>query len=74
MAVQVVFRNDGKIDGAGGGCLLGVVHHASFHFSESKLELDEVRVDDELDNAKVNVPGVEGEFTVAGVKQHPRHP
>ena len=46
---------------------MGVVCHGAFHFPESKVELDKVVVEDELDNAKVNMAGVEGEFTVAGV-------
>ena len=62
MTVQVVFRDGGEVDGAGGGCFVGVVCHAA-----SKVELDEVGVEDEPNNAKVNIAGLEGEFTVAGV-------
>ena len=65
MAVQVVFRDGGEVDGAGNGCFVGIVCHAGFHFSESKVELDEVGVEDKLDKAKVDIPGVEGEFMVA---------
>ena len=46
---------------------MGVVCHAGFHLSESKVELDEVGVEDELDKAKIDIAGVEGEITVAGV-------
>ena len=46
---------------------MGVVCHAGFHFSESKVELDKVGLEDELDKDKVNITGIEGEFTVAGV-------
>ena len=67
MAVQVVFRDGGEVDGAGGGCFVSVVCHAGFHISESKVELDEVVVKDELDKAMINIAGVDGEFTVAGV-------
>ena len=44
-----------------------MVCQASFHFSESKVELDEVGVKDELDKAKVDIAGVGGKFMVAGV-------
>ena len=67
MAVQIVFRDGGEVDGTGGGCFVGVVCHGAFHFSESKVELDKVVVEDKLDKAKVNIAGVEGELTVAGV-------
>ena len=65
--VHVAFGDGGEVDRAGGGCFVGVVCHAGFHFSESKAELDEVGVEDELAKAKVNIAGVEGEFRVAGV-------
>ena len=41
--MQVVFRDGEEVDGAGGGCLVGVVCHGGFHLPESKVELDEVR-------------------------------
>ena len=44
-----------------------MVCQASFHFSESKVELDEVGVKDELDKAKVDIAGIGGKFMVAGV-------
>ena len=67
MAVQVVLRDGGEVDGAGGGCFVGVVCHVGFHFSESKVELDKVGVEDELDKAKVDIATVKGQFTVARV-------
>ena len=67
MAVHVEFRDGGEVDGAGNSCFVGVVRHASFQFPESEVELDKVGVEDELDKAKVDIPGVEGEFTVAEV-------
>ena len=67
MAVQLVFKDGGEVDGAGGGCFVGVVCHAAFHFLKSNVELDEVGVEEELDKAKVNMVRVEGEFRVAGV-------
>jgi hypothetical protein len=36
--------------------------------AEYEVELDGVGVEDELGKAKTNIAGVEGEFTVAGVK------
>ena len=67
MVVRSVFRDGGEVDGAGGGCFVGVVCHAGFHFLESEVQLDEVGVEDELDKAKVDIAGVGGEITVAGV-------
>jgi hypothetical protein len=32
VAVEVVFGDGGEVDGAGGGCFVGVVCHAGFHF------------------------------------------
>ena len=56
-----------ELDGAGDGCFVGVVCHGAVHFSESEVELDKVGVADELDKAKIDIAGVEGEITVAGV-------
>ena len=63
MAVQVVLGDGEEVDGAGGGCLVGIVCHGGFHLSESKVELAK----DGLNKAKVDIAGVEGEFMVAGV-------
>ena len=69
MAVKVVFRDGGEveIDGAGGGCFVGIVCHAGFHFLESEVQLDEVGVEGEVDKATVDIAGVDGQFMVAGV-------
>lgn len=39
----------------------------AFDVAPSEIELDGVGVEDELDKAKVNIVGVEGEFTAAEV-------
>ena len=35
-------RGGREVDGAGGGCFVGIVCRAGFHFSKSKVEPDEV--------------------------------
>ena len=50
-------RDGGEVDGVGDGCFVGVVCHAGFQFSKSRVELDEVGVENELDKAKVNIAG-----------------
>ena len=67
MAVQVVFKDGEEVDGADGGCLVGMVCHAGFHLSQSKVELDEVGVGDELDKTKVDIATFKDKFTVARV-------
>ena len=60
MAVQVVFRDGGEVDGAGGGCFVGVVCHAGFHLSESEVELDEVGSRRRTRQGHTTVAGVNG--------------
>ena len=62
MAVHVVFGDGGGVNGAGNGYFVGVVCHADFHHSQLKVELDEMGVEDDLDEAKVKIAGVEGEL------------
>lgn len=51
MAVQVIYRDGRDVDGADGGCFVGVVDHPDISFSRSKVEFDEVGVEDELEKA-----------------------
>ena len=47
-----------EVDGAGGGCFVGVLCHTGFHILESKVELDEVGVKDELDKPRSVLQGL----------------
>ena len=66
-------RGGREVDGAGGGCFVGIVCRAGFHFSESKVELDEAGGRRQTRQGHTMVTGVNGtlkdEVNVKGSKE-----